>query len=803
MGVFIMILNNSQEESLFGTSMSPVFFSDEEYKKSRGNNFTFEENVDKDELKKSILDLLKEHQANPPYPGAEFDEQKHRWVAPKEKQTTDQKDKKTAKPKKENGKLAIPPNWHDVWINPDKTAPILVTARDEAGRKVYIRSKEYSEAKAAEKFARLRDFSQAVPAIMKQIRKDKSNKEEAAILFIISQTGFRVGSEKNTKAKVKAYGISTLEGRHVKVNGDNVEFDFIGKEGIRNYKTVRSKELAEIISQHKKGDNEKMFKVPGSKALSYLQQISGRPFKVKDFRTYIATNIALEAVKGMPIPTTAKEFKSYKAKVAKKVSEELCNTPDMALKAYIAPEVFTPWISQLQKEGIMKEYSDINDLFGEVFYDEYGNWEEEDDDDDDDEDDEEEKGKKPWRKDDEVEQPSADVVWDGTKTPKLSLLQDYLNKANRAGLIPVKRQAKNKFGTVYTIIRYIDPETGKQHFPGKWKGGVQGKEEPNYDLESEGRANAAEEAGTGARAEYGPTGKPWTTEYGVKVEDTQKGTKYSNKDLTIEFINTGANFLIRENGKLKGSVPREKDAVKYTQKRFAEVSKKIKKGEDGALQMGSEGQENDEPRENKEGVLLGFPGAEGKGEEVEEEKEGNREMLCVKEGDTGKLSIDEHLFLLGVKKQEDIESIKTYGEWMHLKKSLDDSFIHSDIRIKVDGSDSVFGFSSALINSGDRNKLVEPAKKERIFVSSFQQPMSSYDWMNRIGRDEAWVLKMQDDCSMVYKLETEADVIFKRVEDKLIEMEITNTQKIPEGKWKLSCMPLNKEDKWVLSYQER
>jgi DNA topoisomerase IB len=48
-------------------------------------------------------------------------------------------------------------------------------------------------------------------------------------------------------------------------------------------------------------------------------------------------------MKGMPVPTTAKESASSRLAVGKIVATHLGNTPDMALKAYIDPDVFKDW----------------------------------------------------------------------------------------------------------------------------------------------------------------------------------------------------------------------------------------------------------------------------------------------------------------------------------------------------------------------------------------------------------------------------------------------------------------------------
>ncbi|MDP1908566.1 MAG: hypothetical protein Q8K85_09700, partial [Hyphomicrobium sp.] len=134
----------------------------------------------------------------------------------------------------------------------------------------------------------------------------------------------------------KAYGTTTLESNHVKVSGDKVEFNFIGKKGVKITQEVQDSKVAEIVKD-KKG---KLFDTDCGKVRSYLKKIDGG-FKPKDFRTYVATSMAAALVKMRPTqPKTEKERKQTIKEIATLVSRKLGNTPAMAQKSYIAPEVF-------------------------------------------------------------------------------------------------------------------------------------------------------------------------------------------------------------------------------------------------------------------------------------------------------------------------------------------------------------------------------------------------------------------------------------------------------------------------------
>ncbi len=86
-----------------------------------------------------------------------------------------------------------------------------------------------------------------------------------------------------------------------------------------------------------------MFDTSDTALRSYLKSIGGEGFKVKDFRTRVATQEALSSIASMKAPTNMKEYKKAVMQVAKNVSSKLGNTPSVALNSYIDPTVFGKW----------------------------------------------------------------------------------------------------------------------------------------------------------------------------------------------------------------------------------------------------------------------------------------------------------------------------------------------------------------------------------------------------------------------------------------------------------------------------
>jgi DNA topoisomerase I len=260
----------------------------------------------------------------------------------------------------------VPPAWSNVWIAKSPKARVQATGIDSKGRKVFIYSADFVGQRKAAKFFRLKSFSKMYPNLVNRIIQDKDNSEPAAILYLISVTGFRIGSNKDTLAKTKAFGASTLKGSHVKVKGNAVDFDFIGKKGVQITKTINNPWLANKFRETM--PNENLFKSTDYEVRKYLASIpGGEKFTVKDFRTYIATQTALNEAKKQPKPDSVKAFKKFRNAIGDAVAKVLGNTRSIALNSYIAPEVFASYDAIFP--GVIKKEDSLSDLFETIFYD--------------------------------------------------------------------------------------------------------------------------------------------------------------------------------------------------------------------------------------------------------------------------------------------------------------------------------------------------------------------------------------------------------------------------------------------------
>lgn len=244
----------------------------------------------------------------------------------------------------------IPPAWKNVKVALDPKADLLVKGRDAKGRVQSVYSQTHATRQAAKKFARTNELRSKTKSIQRELNKDlrskdTNTKENAAALLVIQHTGIRPGGRGNTKAEKQAYGATTLEGRHVRIRGSKMYLEFVGKKGVNLKIPVTDSKLKSMLKERKEasGPRGKLFETNDAKLRIYTKKKDGGSFKPKDFRTAKGTSLAAETMKSLPKPKNQTEYKKRVREVAKVVSQQLGNTPTVALQSYIDPTVFSKW----------------------------------------------------------------------------------------------------------------------------------------------------------------------------------------------------------------------------------------------------------------------------------------------------------------------------------------------------------------------------------------------------------------------------------------------------------------------------
>jgi DNA topoisomerase-1 len=251
-------------------------------------------------------------------------------------------------------KLAIPPAYKDVCIAPDPLAHLQAVGRDARGRKQYRYHPKWFEAQGQYKYQHMIEFGQALPTIRRktsaELAKPGLYREKilAAVVQLLDKTLIRIGNEEYA-IQNRSHGLSTLHDRHVRINGDEIVFNFLGKSKVKHEIRVRDRRLAKVVSECRAVPGAWLFQYHDERGVrrrirsqdvnTYLKQLTGKEFTAKDFRTWGATVHAAEHLSKLPSIETVRHHKQALKEAICQVASKLGNTPTICRKSYIHPSV--------------------------------------------------------------------------------------------------------------------------------------------------------------------------------------------------------------------------------------------------------------------------------------------------------------------------------------------------------------------------------------------------------------------------------------------------------------------------------
>jgi DNA topoisomerase-1 len=262
--------------------------------------------------------------------------------------------------------LRIPPAWTDVHVAPSARAAIQAWGFDAKGRKQYRYHDRAVERGSLRKHYRVRQMALDLPLIREAVRRDFTSTRRgrfsrervtAGVVRLISEGFFRVGSERYAKEN-KTHGIATMAKRHVRVRGDAVHFNYVGKKSVEQWQVVVDRELAHFVTELSKIPGRRLFRyrtddrawadLHAADVNRYLHELVGVPYTAKDFRTWGGTLRAATVLAELGPGRTPSEAKKNVVTAVRLVAAELGNTPAICRKSYIHPMV----LARYEDEGV-------------------------------------------------------------------------------------------------------------------------------------------------------------------------------------------------------------------------------------------------------------------------------------------------------------------------------------------------------------------------------------------------------------------------------------------------------------------
>jgi len=156
--------------------------------------------------------------------------------------------------------------------------------------------------------------------------KDGNRRKVATVCWLILNQNMRVGDEKDPD-EADTVGAITLRAEHVKIEGDTLHFDFLGKDSVRWVKSVKAPQaVIKNIEYFSKTSEEYLFEGIDSKKVSRFLSEKMPGLTAKVFRTWRCTQTVKEELEKSGVKKEDPEYlKMFAAKMANLKVAEVAN----------------------------------------------------------------------------------------------------------------------------------------------------------------------------------------------------------------------------------------------------------------------------------------------------------------------------------------------------------------------------------------------------------------------------------------------------------------------------------------------
>ncbi|MCS7095895.1 MAG: DNA topoisomerase I [Nitrososphaerota archaeon] len=226
-----------------------------------------------------------------------------------------------------------PGNWKAIVWEPDKM--YIAKWRDKlTGKMKYVwfsdsaflkQRREYEKFKKAEKLGKL------IPKIEEHIFKnleadDDERRKIATVCWLILALNMRVGDEKDP-GEADTVGAITLRPEHIRIDGETLHFDFLGKDSVRWMKSVKAPQtVIKNIEHYAKTCREYLFEGINSKKVSRFLSEKMKGLTAKVFRTWRTTGAVKEYLEKCGVKREDAEYlKQFHAKMANLEGAKIAN----------------------------------------------------------------------------------------------------------------------------------------------------------------------------------------------------------------------------------------------------------------------------------------------------------------------------------------------------------------------------------------------------------------------------------------------------------------------------------------------
>lgn len=212
-----------------------------------------------------------------------------------------------------------------------------------------VTQKEYSEKDIEKRWDRKREHIKILSDNIHRLRSklnrdlfsdDEKTKITACIIKIIDITGERVG---NKQSSINGhYGISNLNKKHIKIDGDTVTLKYVGKSGVKHEKTFTNPTIASILKELKSRKTDDVFSTSDGISINsthvnnYLKEFN---ITSKDIRGFKSNKMMIRELLKLGKVKDEKERKKIFNRLLRKVAKEIGHLPSTLRNHYLLPEI--------------------------------------------------------------------------------------------------------------------------------------------------------------------------------------------------------------------------------------------------------------------------------------------------------------------------------------------------------------------------------------------------------------------------------------------------------------------------------
>lgn len=180
---------------------------------------------------------------------------------------------------------------------------------------------------------------------------DEKTKLVATIIALIDCTAERVGNDASAK-DANHVGVTGFKKENVKVNGNKVTLDYVGKsdvEHLREFTDERIATVLKVLLKRAKKPSDFIFttsdglKIKAPQVNKYLENYG---VTAKDLRGYAANHMVIESLRKRKKPSDEKERKKVMSEVLQKVADTVGHGKATLRKHYLLPNIEDDYVKK-------------------------------------------------------------------------------------------------------------------------------------------------------------------------------------------------------------------------------------------------------------------------------------------------------------------------------------------------------------------------------------------------------------------------------------------------------------------------